>query len=44
MVEWIVDNGVDPKAKDIFGNYLYESAEKKGFTQIAKFLRARAGV
>jgi len=30
MVEWLVDNGINPKAKDIFGSYLYESAEKKG--------------
>ena len=28
---------------DIFGNYHYESAEKKGFNQIARFLRDRAG-
>ncbi len=44
MVEWLVDNGANPKAKDVFGNLLYESAQEKGFSGIASFLRDRAGI
>ena len=44
MVEWLVDNGANPGAKDIFGNFHYDTAEKRGFREIAAFLRSRAGV
>lgn len=44
MVEWLVDNGANPKSKDVFGNFHYDTAEKKGYSKIAKFLRDQAGV
>lgn len=42
MVEWLVENGANPKSKDIFGNFHYDTTEKKGYEQVAKFLRDRA--
>lgn len=44
MVEWLVENGANPDSKDIFGNFHYDTAEKKGYQEIARFLRDRAGV
>ncbi|MCB1122007.1 MAG: ankyrin repeat domain-containing protein [Verrucomicrobiae bacterium] len=44
MVEWLVESGANPGAKDIFGNFHYDTAEKRGFSEIASFLKARAGV
>jgi len=41
MVEWLVGNGVNPNAKDVFGKPLHERAEEDGFMEIAKFLRSR---
>jgi len=44
MVEWLVENGANPNSKDIFGNFHYDTAEKKGYQKISKFLRDQAGV
>lgn len=44
MVEWLVDNGANPKSKDIFGNFHYDTAEKRGFKEISAFLRGKAGL
>ncbi len=44
MVEWLVEEGVDPASRDFRNRLLYELAESQGKDRIARFLKSKAGI